>query len=221
MQPNTLPELANIINSVDDIVVAIVLSDGCENFTPQLIVDFENKLNNQSTRLHVYKICYVEDTLPFPRPVTPSVYYFAPKNQTPLFYRTHGQILVDLEKDIATAVEMYQNNKSYVDAALDETTKQQYLKTEEMVKNEDISKFPPLFQQMRNLGKEMWATGKNAVRGLPVLADADTAFQRFSMCQSCEFFKDDSRCEKCGCFMKTKTQLAGASCPIGKWGSVT
>ena len=221
MQENKFPDLFETINTVSDVVVVLVLSDGCENFKSQVAIDFEDRISKQPIPVHLYTICYTENSLPFPRPVTPSVYYFQPKNQTPLFFRLGNQVLVDPEKDISTAVDMYRNKKSYVDAALDETTKQQYLKTEEMVKNEDISKFPPLFQQMRNLGKEMWATGKNAVRGLPVLADADTAFQRFSMCQSCEFFKDDSRCEKCGCFMKTKTQLAGASCPIGKWGSVT
>ena len=221
MQPNTTPELVNLINNVNDIVIVVVLSDGCENFTPQLIVDFENKLNTQSTRLHIHKICYVENALPFPRPATPTVYYFAPKNQVPLFYRIGPSIMGDVDRDIRTAVDMTKNKKSYIDAALDEPTKQQYIKTEEMFKSEDVSKFPPLFQQMRNLGKEMWATGKNAVRGMPVIVDADTAFQRFSTCQSCEFLKDDSRCEKCGCFMKTKTQLASASCPINKWGSVT
>ena len=221
MQPNTIPELVNLINSVNDIIVVLVLADGCENFQLQMVTDFENKLSNQPTRLHVYKICYTEESLPFPRPAAPTVYYFAPKNQTPLFYRVANNMMMDVDKDVDIAIQMYRNGKSYVEATMDEPTRQRYIKTEEMFKSEDVSKFPPLFQQMRNLGKEMWATGKNAVRGMPVIVDADTAFQRFSTCQSCEFLKDDSRCEKCGCFMKTKTQLASASCPINKWGSVT
>ena len=28
-------------------------------------------------------------------------------------------------------------------------------------------------------------------------------------------------CKKCGCFMKEKTKLAHASCPVGKWDAVT
>lgn len=219
MQPNTMQDLQKLINESDNIIVVSVLSDGCEKFKSQLVLDFEDRLSKQSIPVHYYVICYTEDSLPFPRPFTPSVYYFAPKNQVPLFYRLGNNINVDVVTDVKIAQDMMIANKSYVDAALDEPTRQQYLKTEEMFEKEDVSKFPSMFQQMRNLGREMWTTGKNAARGLPVMVDADTAFNRFSTCQSCEFFKDDSRCEKCGCFMKTKTQLASASCPIGKWGS--
>lgn len=219
MQENTIPYLVDIINNANDITVALVLSDGCENFKSQMVKDFEDRLSSQSTPLHLYTLCYAEEMLPFPRPMTPAAYYFAPKNQTPLFYRLGPSMMADVNHDVQIAHEMMSTNKSYVDAAMDETTRQQYLDTEEMLQTEDVSKFPPFFQQMRNLGKELWSTGKNAVKGLPVLVDADTAFQRFSTCQGCEFLKDDSRCEKCGCFMKTKTQLASASCPIGKWAS--
>lgn len=41
---------------------------------------------------------------------------------------------------------------------------------------------------------------------------------RLGICQGCEFFKKNgNRCKKCGCFMKLKTTLAHAKCPIGKW----
>ena len=43
---------------------------------------------------------------------------------------------------------------------------------------------------------------------------------RMAICTACEHFKPDlSRCGKCGCFMKAKTRIPGASCPIGKWSS--
>lgn len=46
----------------------------------------------------------------------------------------------------------------------------------------------------------------------------ELAEYRFSICSGCEFFKKNgNRCKKCGCFMKLKTQLAAAKCPIGKW----
>lgn len=42
--------------------------------------------------------------------------------------------------------------------------------------------------------------------------------RRMSICQGCEFFRPRTQqCRKCGCFMKLKTQLERASCPIGKW----
>lgn len=42
--------------------------------------------------------------------------------------------------------------------------------------------------------------------------------QRFDMCKACpEFLELTSQCKKCGCFMKVKTALESAKCPIGKW----
>lgn len=41
---------------------------------------------------------------------------------------------------------------------------------------------------------------------------------RLNLCQACEHFKQNgSRCKLCGCFMKLKTELEKAKCPIGKW----
>jgi len=42
--------------------------------------------------------------------------------------------------------------------------------------------------------------------------------RRLSICRSCEFFKPRTeQCAKCGCFMKLKTKLEKAHCPIDKW----
>jgi hypothetical protein len=44
---------------------------------------------------------------------------------------------------------------------------------------------------------------------------------RYEICKSCEFITSLSRqCKKCGCFMKIKTLLPDAFCPINKWGKV-
>lgn len=41
---------------------------------------------------------------------------------------------------------------------------------------------------------------------------------RFEICNSCEFyFSPTGNCKKCGCFMKIKTKLKHAKCPINKW----
>lgn len=46
----------------------------------------------------------------------------------------------------------------------------------------------------------------------------DKAQQRFSICVKCEEFnKEKSSCNKCGCYMKVKTKLPRAKCPINKW----
>jgi len=51
-----------------------------------------------------------------------------------------------------------------------------------------------------------------------ILHDQDIIDKRFSMCQDCEhFISATTQCKKCLCFMKVKTKLATARCPIGKW----
>lgn len=46
----------------------------------------------------------------------------------------------------------------------------------------------------------------------------DIIKSRLDICRSCEFFRPRTeQCKKCGCFMKLKTKLERAHCPIGKW----
>jgi hypothetical protein len=41
---------------------------------------------------------------------------------------------------------------------------------------------------------------------------------RLKICNECEWFnKRLAKCRKCGCFMKLKTTLQEAKCPIEKW----
>ena len=41
---------------------------------------------------------------------------------------------------------------------------------------------------------------------------------RLNICKSCEFYRErTNQCKKCGCFMKLKTKLEHARCPVGKW----
>jgi hypothetical protein len=46
----------------------------------------------------------------------------------------------------------------------------------------------------------------------------ETAEQRYSICEGCEFFHAATkRCQKCGCYLKWKTAWRSQKCPIGKW----
>lgn len=46
----------------------------------------------------------------------------------------------------------------------------------------------------------------------------DLAEYRLNVCKACEFYRErTNQCKKCGCFMKLKTTLAKAKCPINKW----
>ena len=45
--------------------------------------------------------------------------------------------------------------------------------------------------------------------------------ERIEICRGCpELIKLTFQCKKCGCFMKEKSKLADASCPIGKWDKI-
>ena len=49
-------------------------------------------------------------------------------------------------------------------------------------------------------------------------ASKDLAKSRLDICRQCEFLdKKLVVCMQCGCFMKLKTTLHEASCPVGKW----
>lgn len=46
----------------------------------------------------------------------------------------------------------------------------------------------------------------------------ELAQYRLEICKQCDFYKPrTNQCRKCGCFMKLKTSLERAKCPIGKW----
>ena len=41
---------------------------------------------------------------------------------------------------------------------------------------------------------------------------------RLEICKACPFYRAaTNQCKKCGCFMKLKTKIEKASCPIKKW----
>jgi len=52
--------------------------------------------------------------------------------------------------------------------------------------------------------------------------DSETYQKRIEICQSCpELIKTTFQCKKCGCFMKQKTKLSDASCPLKKWEAIS
>lgn len=49
-------------------------------------------------------------------------------------------------------------------------------------------------------------------------SDSQLKEDRLAICRSCEFFNHRlEQCTKCGCFMRLKTTLERAHCPIQKW----
>ena len=50
-----------------------------------------------------------------------------------------------------------------------------------------------------------------------LIHDQDIINKRWTICEGCEFLRENNTCEKCGCFMKIKSRIATVACPIGKW----
>ena len=49
-------------------------------------------------------------------------------------------------------------------------------------------------------------------------SDKDAIEERLAICNQCPWLdKRLMKCRKCGCFMKLKTTLKKASCPLDKW----
>ena len=62
--------------------------------------------------------------------------------------------------------------------------------------------------------KTMWAWARNGFK----LEEEQTAQARLEICEDCTHLNKVSyQCDMCGCMMKKKTKLSGASCPLSKW----
>ena len=49
-------------------------------------------------------------------------------------------------------------------------------------------------------------------------SDSELIEERLAICNQCPALnKNLMKCKKCGCYMKLKTTLQKASCPLGKW----
>ncbi len=50
------------------------------------------------------------------------------------------------------------------------------------------------------------------------VASDEVVAKRIIICKSCpELNTKLNMCQKCGCFITTKTKIDSASCPLGKW----
>lgn len=219
MQPNIIPLITDLINTAENPVVILLVSEGCENRTTQLEIDVQKTLEEHEKSVVYYKWCVAEDAMVFPRTQTPIVYFFLPGKQDIAFWREGPVLLQTLSNDVDIIHKMM-NGASYIEARFTEEELHKIAEVEASLEQEqqEIDKYPSTFQMARNFAKEIWNTGKKAARGLPIIVSAEVGFERLQICEGCEKFDaEPGRCTECGCFMRTKTQLAAASCPLGKW----
>jgi hypothetical protein len=81
-----------------------------------------------------------------------------------------------------------------------------------------------LYGDMIQIGYNGWMSDDqkdvkpwDLINGSPKSPDELAAY-RLKICQTCEFFRPKTQtCKKCGCFMKLKTTLEKAKCPMDKW----
>ena len=52
------------------------------------------------------------------------------------------------------------------------------------------------------------------------IATEEEANLRYDICRGCENLTFIKTCSQCGCFMKIKTKLRFAACPLNKWTSI-
>lgn len=210
--------LRNVIDNAQYPILVLVVAEGCEHTTPSAQTLLEEKLRTHPESVLYFFMCVHEAQMPFPRLQTNILYYFLPKNHTPVFWR-FGIFQQTLDEDIQIVKKMM-TGMSYEQARFTPEEQETILKVDYFLEQEKetLHKFPSMFQQARNLAKEMWNTGKNAAKGLPIIVPTEVGYERITICQGCEKLeKETFRCTECGCFMKTKSQLASASCPLGKW----
>ena len=71
--------------------------------------------------------------------------------------------------------------------------------------------------------EEAIKTGKFDMRSMSerfkniLIYDDNIISKRWDICKGCPELTSSNMCKKCGCFMKVKTRIATAKCPIGQW----
>jgi hypothetical protein len=221
MQPNIIPSIANLINNAENPVIILLVAHGCDISPTSIETEFEKILAEHEKPVVYYKWCVSESSMVFPRTQAPVAYFFLPKTQEIAFWRDVN-ILQTLSDDVDTIHKMM-TGKSYDESRFSEDELKKIQEVEKSFEEEsaEIDKYPSTFQMARNLAKELWESGKKAARGLPVIVSTEVGFHRLQTCEGCDKFEaESSRCTECGCFMKVKTQIASASCPLGKWNAV-
>lgn len=75
---------------------------------------------------------------------------------------------------------------------------------------------PNIFQMGVNLARSMTSEAKARLRNDKSLSPEERQ-ERLDVCAGCQFFVNNKRCSKCGCFVGFKSRLRSGTCPIGKW----
>lgn len=216
--------LQNVIDTVeeDSLVVVYVKKLICKDD-----IEFEtiikSKMEVSEKKFHYLTICYEAEEVPFPEPHVNRVYFFLPKSKhyslvADAMYVAHDfeRVIQVVGKKSEEVEHIYPPKITAPKPVPEHFTDEQVKQQTEMLKNEDLTKFPSAFQMTRNLLKTSWDSAKGVMSGRQLLVSSEEAHRRLSICESCPKYKE-KRCVECGCFMEQKTHLEAATCPDNKW----
>ena len=217
MSTDTLPysALPEIIETSLQPILVFVVAAECMDHKSREEVELEAAIIAHKDDLRYIRYCVPDISLPFPLVQPNTLYYFIPKNQTPIFWRQVPLMSLDESIEIIQKVMV---GMTYDQAKYPDETLRSIESTEKMFKEEQLSEYPSNFAMFRNFAKDFYKSAKQVARNLPVLLPADVAFERMKVCQGCDRFNAEAlRCMECGCSMELKTHLAVSDCPLGKW----
>ena len=200
------------------ILCFFTISDNCNTFSSlelELNRHFDQFITNKDD-IELYRICIKDTPHLFPRWQTDILYYFAPNNITPLFFRIGVEMIQDIGNDVDIAKKLI-NGVSYEIAKFGEKGSKQYFETQALLQEEEKKQYPPALTQVRNFAKDIWKSATRLGKNLPVLVPAEVADERITICRACEHLTSENRCTQCGCFMSAKVNLAASQCPMSKW----
>ena len=213
-------DIDKIIMEETSLILVLVIAEGCWKNDTQLEVVLKPLLEKNEIPVRVVRLCFDDHNMPWPRPQTETLYYFAPKRLDPLFSRRGTEVTDRFFDDLEIAEKMM-SGMGYNEALFNEEQLQLINKTDHILLEEEnhINDYPSSINMIRNIGKDLWKTAKYVGKRLPVLVSKSVVVERYSICESCPNLTEEGRCTECGCWMKRKVILAASSCPIGKWDS--
>jgi hypothetical protein len=219
IEKNYLDDIQEIIMSSNTLVLVLVTSGDCMNDPTSLETWINDTIIELDQDIRCVQVCYDEQNMPFPVPLTDCLYYFAPQQTNVLFYRTGTDIVDKFTNDVEIAFNMARG-KTY-DEAITIIANRMIEEHNDAIFEKESSEekqYPPATKMLRGFAKDMWASAKRAGKNLPVLVPTEIAEQRYSICEQCPHLTEEFRCTECGCFMKRKVNIAASNCPIDKWG---
>ena len=82
----------------------------------------------------------------------------------------------------------------------------------------DGNDYPDFWKQIEGFKQFAESVNQGAKEGKGIIVSEDISKLRTEECERCDYYdKIQTRCRKCGCYMKVKVKFTNTECPLGKW----